>query len=102
MADEIRDHVFMWGYLHFFRAHIQHSMNRVLEELGVLEAGAECLLVGVKLPSQQNMNDVCMEPEDDKWPLSLLAGLLDAIATKSASHPCERSFTMTGRAWRKT
>ena len=28
-----------------------------------------------------------MDPEDAKWPLSLFAGLLDAIATEIASHP---------------
>ncbi len=87
MTDEVRDHVFMWGYLHSFRRHIRQSMNSVLEGLGVSKAGAECLLVGVRFSSQPHMNDACMEPEDGKWPLSFLAGLLDTIATERASHP---------------
>ncbi len=79
--------LFMWGYQQSFRVHVESSMNCVLEELGVLEAEAECLLVGVRIPSHPNPNDVCVEPEEGKWPLRLFAGLLDTIATESANHP---------------
>ena len=77
----------MWSYQHSFRRHIRESMNSVLEELGVLEAGAECLLVGARIPSHENPNDVCVEPEEGKWSLDLFAGLWDAIKTEIANHP---------------
>ena len=87
MPDEIQNNVFRRGYLYSFRKQIQQGMNAVMEELGVSEAGAECRLVGVRRSSQQNMSDVCVDPEDAKWPLSLFAGLLDVIATEIANHP---------------
>ena len=67
-------------------------MNAVMEELGVSKAGAECLLVGARIPSHQNPNDVCVEPEEGKWPISLFEGLLEAIKTEIANHPEQDTF----------
>ena len=92
--------LFMWGYQPHFRVDVEISMNAVMKELGVPEAGAECLLVGARIPCHENPNEVCVEPEEGKWPLSLFDGLLEAIEAE-ASHPTGTLFTPTGRAWRK-
>ena len=67
-------------------------MNNVMKELGVSEPGAECLLVGAKIPSRQNPNGVCVEPEDSKWPVDLFDGLLDLIEAEVANHPLQKMF----------
>ena len=60
--------LFMWGYQPHFRSDVENSMNAVLEELGVAEAGTECLLVGARISSHEIPNDVCVEIEEGKWP----------------------------------
>ena len=62
-------------------------MNAVMQELGVPGAGAECLLVGARLPGYENPNEVCVEPEEGKWPISLFEGLLEAIEAEAAIYP---------------
>ena len=79
--------LFMWAYQHAFRVAVKLRMNNVMEVLGVSKAGAECLLVGVKIPDHQNRNDVCVEPEDGKWPISLFDGLPDLIQAEITAHP---------------
>ena len=79
--------LFMWGYQPHFRRQLERQANRVMEELGVPAAGVECLLVGAKRPYRDNPNEVCVEPEDGKWPLVLFDGLLDSIETEVANHP---------------
>ena len=58
-----------------------------MEELGVSAAGVECFLIGAKRPDRDNRNEVCVEPEDGKWPVVLFDGLLDSIETEVANHP---------------
>ena len=77
----------MWGYQPHFRIQLELQASRLMEELGVPEAGVECLLVGAKRPDRHNRNEVCVEPEDGKWPLVLFDGLLDSIETEVANHP---------------
>ncbi|MYD89334.1 MAG: hypothetical protein F4Y08_03195 [Caldilineaceae bacterium SB0662_bin_9] len=84
--------LFMWGYQPHFRVDVELSMNAVMKELGVSEAGAECLLVGARIPCHENPNDVCVEPEEGKWPINLFDGLLEAIETEFASHPMQKIF----------
>ena len=67
-------------------------MNNVMKELGIPKTGAECLLVGAKIPGRQNRNSVCVEPEDGKWPIDLFDGLLDAIETEVTDHPLQNIF----------
>ena len=62
-------------------------MNNVMQGLGVPEAGVECLLVGAKISGHQNRNDVCIEPEDGKWPINLFSGLLNVIEAEIVDHP---------------
>ena len=82
----------MWGYQSHFRRSLERNMNKVMEELGVSEAGAECFLVGAKIPGRQNPNGVCIEPEDGKWPIDLFDGLLDLIEVEVANHPWRNMF----------
>ena len=80
-------YLFMWGYQPLFRLEFELRMNAVLLELGIAEAGAECLLVGARKPESEKQNEVCVEPEDGKWELELFDGLLGAIEQQIATHP---------------
>ena len=84
--------LFMWGYQPHYRFQLEYDINQVMKELGVPEAGAECLLVGAIIPGKQNPNAVCVEPEDDKWSLDLFDGLLDQIEIEIKQHPMQRMF----------
>ena len=84
--------LFMWGYQPHFRCQLERQAIRLMEELGVPEAGVECLLVGAKRPDRDNRNEVCVEPEDGKWPLVLFDGLPDSIETEVANHPHRNMF----------
>lgn len=84
--------LFMWGYQQHFRWNIKYLMNNVLKVLGVTEFKAECLLIGVRIPNRQNPNDVCVEPEDGKWPIELFDGLLDSIEVEVRNHPLQEIF----------
>lgn len=84
--------LFMWGYQPHFRSQVEHQAIRVLEELGVPAAGVECLLVGAKRPDHDNRNEVCVEPEDGKWPVDLFGELPDLIETEVANHPNQNMF----------
>ena len=82
----------MWGYQPDFRLDFEGLMNGVLEALGVPESGIDCLLIGAKIPGRSNPNGVCIEPEDDKWPIELLDGLLDLIEAEITDHPAQNTF----------
>ena len=84
--------LFMWSYQTHFRHRFEHLANKVIEELGEPAAGAECLLVGARIPDRPNPNDVCVEPEDGKWPVHLFDGLPDSIRTEVANHPSQNIF----------
>ena len=79
--------LFMWGYQPHFQYGVESCINNVMKELGGPETGAECLLVGAKVPGRPNQNDVCIELEDGKWPIDLFDGLLDGIEAEVAKHP---------------
>ena len=79
--------LFMWGYQPHFRGKFQDQANRVMEDLGVPSPGVECLLVGARRHDRDNPNDVCIEPEDGKWPVTLFDGLLESIEMEVDRHP---------------
>ena len=81
--------LFMWGYQPHFRSQFEHQANGVMQELGVPKANVECLLVGAKRPRHDN---VCIEPEDGKWPVSLFDGLLGEIEVEVEKHPLQDVF----------
>ena len=84
--------LFMGGYQPDFRLHFEKLMNRVFQALGVPESGVDCLLIGVGLPGRSNPNGVCIEPEDDKWPIGLFDGLLNLIEAEFTDHPVQNMF----------
>ena len=84
--------LFMWGYQPYFRLHLELQAIRVLKELAVPAAGVECLLVGAKRPGRDNRNEVCIEPEDGKWPVDLFGELPDLIEVEVANHPNQNMF----------
>ena len=84
--------LFMWSYQQHFRWNIEHLMDDVLKALGIAEFKAECLLVGVRIPNRKNPNDVCVEPEDGKWPIELFDGLLDSIEVETGNHRLQAMF----------
>ena len=47
-----RIRLFMWAYQPHFRLDFETRMNGVLRELGVPDAGAECFLVGARIPDR--------------------------------------------------
>ena len=77
----------MWNYQHYFRRNIKSLMNNVLEELGITEFKAECLVVGTKIPPRQNPNNVCVEPENGKWDIHLFDDLLNLIEMEINKRP---------------
>lgn len=79
--------LFMWGYQHHFRDAVQYCMTEVLKELGARDARPECLLVGVRIPGQAVRNEVCVEPEDGRWPLALFSSVLDTVEREIEDSP---------------
>ena len=77
----------IWAYQQIFRSQFEHQAIRTMEELGVPTVGVECLLVGAKHPDHDDRNEVRVEPEDGKWPVSLFAGLLESIEAEVDKHP---------------
>ena len=80
----------MWGYQPHFRRQFKYLANNVVEQLGIQTPGAECLLVGARIPGRENRNDVCLEPEDGQWPLAMFNGLLDLVETEVDRHPLQK------------
>ncbi len=79
--------LFMWDYQPHFRIQFEVLLSSVLEELGLEEAGGKCLLVGAKMPGANVVHDVCIEPEDGQWPISLFTKLPTAIKEHINNHP---------------
>ena len=83
--------LFMWGYQPHFRAQFEICMNNVMDELGVSQAGAECLLGGARIPERQNPNGVCVEAEDGKWTVGLLTSQACGISRRTSDEtPCAK------------
>ncbi|MCH7388143.1 hypothetical protein MMO39_12660 [Acinetobacter modestus] len=78
-------YLFMWGYQESFRISCRCLIRDVLKELGA-EGNAEVFLVGARAPESKNKNEVCIEPEDGKWSLSIFSGLLDSIESIYSTH----------------
>ena len=93
--------LFMWGYQEHFRICFENLMNNVMKKLGIPKPGVECLLVGAKIPGCQNLNDVCVEPEDGKWLVELFDGLLDEIEKEIPNHPLQNMFYGDGPSMRE-
>lgn len=85
--------LFMWGYQPHYRSAVQYLARSVLKELGAgVDVDACVLVVGVRRPGSSNPNAVCVEPEDDRWPLSIFDGLLQSIESIYMDHPSQMLF----------
>lgn len=87
--DTIR--LFMWGYQPHFRALLESRSKDVFSQIGASIA-PKVLLVGARAPNNKNPNPVCIEPEDDEWPLTLFSDLLDAIEDTVGNHHLQEIF----------
>ncbi len=84
--------LFMWEYQPHFQYAVESLMNKVMETLAVPGSEIECFLVGARIPDHENPNDVCLEPEDGKWPVSLFNGLFEIIEAEVANHPMQSMY----------
>lgn len=91
--------LFMWGYQGSYRIHIEILARNVLKKLGAT-ADAEILLVGARSPNSKNANQVCIEPEDGKWNLSLFDGLLDSVESTYLNHKLQNMIFGDGPSMR--
>jgi len=83
--------LFMWAYQDSYRVSIQMLAQDVLAELGA-EANATAFVVGVRTPESKNHNPVCIEPEDDKWSLSIFNDLLESVELAYKNHHLQDMF----------
>ena len=77
-------HLFMWGYQQHFANTLSHLAEDVLKELGV-SLKPDVLLVGVLKPDAKG-HPVCVEPEDDKWELSLFDAIPEEFPRTIKNH----------------
>jgi hypothetical protein len=61
-------HLFMWGYQGHYRISLRLLAENVFSKLGI-RLKPKTLLVGVRGPGSKNPHPVCVEPENDQWPL---------------------------------
>ena len=83
--------LFMWGYQPHFRIMLKNRAKDVFKLLGV-DVEPQVLLVGALSPNKKNPNPVCVEPEDDEWPLDLFDNLHTSIAEISRCHEHQQIF----------
>lgn len=83
--------LFMWGYQVFYRRMLELHAKNVFKKIG-LDITPKVLLVGVLAPGQDNVNPICIEPEDGEWPLNLFDNLLDSIESTIKAHPQQNVF----------
>lgn len=76
--------LFMWGYQPHFASALRHLAADVFKELGV-SLKPDVLLVGVLKPDAKGY-PVCVEPEDDKWDLSLFDAIPEEFLKTIKNH----------------
>jgi hypothetical protein len=77
-------HLFMWGYQPHFASTLRHLAEDVFKELGI-SLKPDVLLVGVLKPDAKG-HPVCVEPEDDKWELSLFDAISEEFPKTIKNH----------------
>lgn len=83
--------LFMWGYQTHYRAGLEFRAKTVFEKLGT-EIEPKVLLVGLRRPERGAGHPVCVEPEDVEWPVTLFAGLGEAVDRAIPAHPLHHMF----------
>lgn len=82
---------FMWGYQEHFRFSLQYRATQVLQALGARHQ-TKALLVGALRPGHRNQNQICIEPEQGEWPVTLFDGLLSKIEGEYEAHHLQGIF----------
>jgi hypothetical protein len=77
--------LFMWGYQPHFRIMLESTAKNIFKQLDI-DTEPKVLLVGVLAPSGKNVNPVCVEPENEEWPLVLFDNLHTSIEEIIANH----------------
>ena len=92
--------LFMWGYQTHFRATLEFRAKQVFEKLGA-EVEPRVLLVGLRRAESGDGHPVCVEPEDDGWPVALFQGLDVDVDKAIPTHPLQRMFYGDERSMRE-
>ena len=82
---------FMWGYQEQFVSAIRRCAEDVLNRVGA-PPEVSVMLVGVRRPGDPSRHPVCIEPEGQRWPLSLFDGLEAAVENAIPEHPMSSVF----------
>ncbi|MEJ1337135.1 MAG: hypothetical protein RNU03_13720 [Candidatus Sedimenticola sp. (ex Thyasira tokunagai)] len=91
--------LYMWGYQQHYRIMLEFHVKEVFKRLGV-DVAPKVLLVGALAPQKISPNPVCVEPEDNEWPLILFADLLDSIEATVKNHCMQNVFYGDGPSMR--
>lgn len=84
-------HLFMWGYQEHFRVILAVRAKGVFEALGI-SLEPKVLLVGVRRPESDDINEICVEPEVGEWPITLFDGLQRNVEEIVKKHPLQNMF----------
>lgn len=85
----------MWGFQPHFRSSSEDFVNDALTRIG-LPAAPEVLLVGFR-EAGEGPNPICVEPENGKYPSSLLADVLTTAEVAFESRPGKDMITTNSR-----
>jgi hypothetical protein len=84
-------HLFMWGYQSHFRFSLEYLAKRVFELIGA-DTEPKALLVGLRRPELATGHPVCIEPENDEWPLALFDGITDEVNEAITDHSMQNVY----------
>lgn len=80
--------LFMWGYQEYFRFEAKYLAKKVLEAIGV-DVDPAVFLVGIARPDKTPKHPVCIEPEGERWPLSIFSSLPESVEEAIVAHPIQ-------------
>src|SRR5579875_3842698 len=83
--------LFMWGYQQHFAYSVASLAEDVFNELGIA-LKPDVLLVGILKAENAQRHPVCVEPEIERWPLSLFAKIPQEYPETIKGHPLQNMF----------
>lgn len=84
-------YLFMWGYQQHFRVVLEYRAKCIFQALG-FSIEPKVLLVGVRRPESENQHEICVEPEDGQWPLTMFDGVAKNVEEAIKRHPLRDMF----------
>lgn len=78
--------LFMWGFQEHFRIQLQQFAKDIFYQIGV-EHEPEVFLVGIRKKDSKAAHPVCIEPEYQKWNLSIFEGINEKIEEAYENDP---------------